>query len=118
MKSTKEEARSLASEIIADLQKKLQVAESQNTSDILRNLIERNNNQSDKITELSNIMEKLGHIAMNFSDRYELDSDKEKNERNACIFFAERENMYCDIRILCDYFCQAQGIVENLESVR
>lgn len=41
--STKEEARSLASEIIADLQGKLQMAESQNTSDILRNLIERNN---------------------------------------------------------------------------
>ena len=117
MKNTKE-SRSLASEIIADLQGKLETAESQNTSDILRNLIGRNNNQSDKISELSNIMEKLGHIAMNFSDRYELDSDKEKNERNACIFFAEQENMYCDIRILCDYFCQAQGIVEDLESAR
>ena len=79
MKNTKE-SRSLASEIIADLQGKLATAESQNTSDILRNLIERNNNQSDKISELSNIMEKLGHIAMNFSDRYELDSDKEKND--------------------------------------
>ena len=118
MKSTKEEARSLASEIIAELQEKLEAAESQNTSDILMKLIERNNNQSDKISELSNIMEKLGHIAMNFSDRYELDSDKEKNERNACIFFAERENMYCDIRILCDYCCQAPSIVEDLEAVR
>ena len=92
MKSTKEEARSLASEIIADLQKKLEMSESQNTSDILMKLIERNNNQSDKISELSNIMEKLGHIAMNFSDKIRIRfGQREERKKRLHIFCGARK---------------------------
>ena len=118
MKSTKEEARSLASEIIADLQEKLEATEKKNTRAALKDVITRIGDMEDMLSDLSSALNKLGHIALSFSDRYDLDKIKDDTTENACYFFAERGNMYLDIGILCDYFCQAKNILNDLESVR
>ena len=118
MKTNKEFNQSLASEIIADLQEKLEATEKKNTRATLKDVITRIGDMEDMIADLSSTLDKLGHIALSFSDRYDLDKIKDNTTENACYFFSERENMYLDIRILCDYFCQAQNILENLESVR
>ena len=116
--STKEEARSLASEIIAELQEKLEAAEKKNTRATLKDVITRIGDMEDMIDDLSSTLDKLGHIALTFSDKYGLDKIENNTTENACYFFRERGNMYLDIGILCDYFCQAKNILNDLESVR
>lgn len=117
--STKDETRSMASEIIAELSRKVEELSGEkkmSVNDMLKQIIDQNIEVEEKTYELSLLMEKIEHLAQRIYSTKGLDEDVKYSRDTADNFFLTRDEIRNDTIILLDYLGQADGIVHKLLS--
>lgn len=115
--STKDEARSMASEIIAELNRKIEELSNEkkmSVNETLKQIIDQNIEVEEKTYELSLLMEKIEHLARRIYNTKGLDEDVKYSRDTADNFFLTRDEIRNDAFILLDYLGQADRIVNKL----
>lgn len=65
--------------------------------------------------DLGDALDKLNHLSDRFISGYKLNSTKEMNELERNFFAANKNDMYIDMRIICDYIDAAEKAFKELE---
>ena len=111
-----EEKQTLASEIIADQEKEIEKLKSELQKLKNEDLSKIDQDKENTMFEMRDCIDKTKYLIDKFMDCYGFNSTKKMGEGDALTFAYNKENMYIELLIICDYIYKAQKTFEILET--